>query len=112
MRYNNPPVYITENGVSSNVAPEASLDQALDDASRIRYISGYLKSILGAIQGGADVRGYFYWSIFDNFEWAEGSWYALRAHPRGPPWHVWRQMGPTRQEIPGVLPSVHDWAAQ
>lgn len=73
IRYENPPVYITENGVSANPAPDAPLDQALDDASRVKYISGYLKATLGALRGGADVRGYFYWSVFDNFEWAEGS---------------------------------------
>ena len=73
VRYRNPPVYITENGVSANPAADAPLDEALDDESRVKFISGYLKATLGAVRGGADVRGYFYWSFFDNFEWAEGS---------------------------------------
>ncbi len=59
------PVYVTENGI----------DDA-DDDQRRSYIRGYLGALQDAIAGGADVRGYFYWSLTDNYEWAEG----FRAH--------------------------------
>ncbi len=55
------PVYITENGISDS----------LDDR-RGQFISRYLCAMSRAIAAGADVRGYFYWSLMDNFEWAEG----------------------------------------
>lgn len=46
------------------------------DWDRIRLIKGHLQALHEAIQAGADVRGYFVWSVFDNFEWERG--YALR----------------------------------
>ena len=52
------PVYITENGCSCN-----------DDRFRIVYISLYLSAIKDAIKNGVDIRGYFYWSLMDNYEW-------------------------------------------
>jgi len=55
------PVYVTENGI----------DDA-DDDDRPEYLRGYLRALHGAIAAGADVRGYFHWSLLDNFEWAEG----------------------------------------
>ncbi len=55
------PIYITENGI----------DDAEDDQRRA-YLRGYLSALQGAIADGADVRGYFYWSLVDNYEWAEG----------------------------------------
>ncbi|MFN9993967.1 MAG: family 1 glycosylhydrolase, partial [Phycisphaerales bacterium] len=42
------------------------------DTGRIDYTRRYLRSLHAAIQAGADIRGYFHWSILDNFEWAEG----------------------------------------
>ena len=59
------PVYVTENGI----------DDARD-AKRADYLRGYLRALHDAIAAGADVRGYFYWSLLDNYEWAEG----YRAH--------------------------------
>ncbi|WP_433382861.1 GH1 family beta-glucosidase [Actinoplanes sp. CA-142083] len=61
---NLPPVYITENGCST--------DDVLDDQFRIDYLDGHLGAVKRAIQDGVDVRGYFVWSLLDNFEWAEG----------------------------------------
>jgi beta-glucosidase/6-phospho-beta-glucosidase/beta-galactosidase len=55
------PVYVTENGI----------DDA-GDRRRPAYLRGYLRALRGAMTGGADVRGYFHWSLLDNFEWAEG----------------------------------------
>ncbi|MFW5799771.1 MAG: glycoside hydrolase family 1 protein, partial [Spirochaetota bacterium] len=57
----NIPVYITENGIATD-----------DDSWRIEFIKSHLKETHRAIKEGADVRGYFYWSNIDNFEWAEG----------------------------------------
>lgn len=55
------PIYITENGIP-----------ALDDSKRLAYIRDHLVQIHRAISDGVDVRGYFHWSLLDNFEWAEG----------------------------------------
>lgn len=57
----NKPIYITENGLADS-----------NDTYRAWYITEVLKSVAEAIQEGVDVRGYFYWSLLDNFEWAEG----------------------------------------
>jgi beta-glucosidase len=55
------PLYVTENGT-----PDA------DDAFRVRFLKQHVAAVERAIADGADVRGYYYWSLTDNFEWAEG----------------------------------------
>jgi beta-glucosidase len=55
------PVIVTENGISTT-----------DDTDRIRYVERALQSVYGCLQDGVDVKGYCYWSIFDNFEWTSG----------------------------------------
>ncbi|MGA5136839.1 GH1 family beta-glucosidase [Streptomyces azureus] len=62
-----PPVVITENGCSY---PD------IDDQDRIAYLDGHIRALHRALEAGVDVRGYFVWSLLDNFEWAEG--YARR----------------------------------
>ncbi|KPI17904.1 beta-galactosidase [Actinobacteria bacterium OK074] len=62
-----PPVVITENGCSY---------EGLDDQERITYLDGHVRALHEALTAGVDVRGYFVWSLLDNFEWAEG--YARR----------------------------------
>ncbi|WP_369180130.1 GH1 family beta-glucosidase [Streptomyces mutabilis] len=62
-----PPVVVTENGCSY---------QGLDDRDRIAYLDGHVRALHRALAAGVDVRGYFVWSLLDNFEWAEG--YARR----------------------------------
>jgi beta-glucosidase len=62
------PMYVTESGCAYAGWPE--------DPKRIEYLSGHVAAVRTAIAQGADVRGYFVWSIMDNFEWAEG--YAQR----------------------------------
>ncbi|KAM3964799.1 myrosinase 1-like [Aphomia sociella] len=62
--YNNPPVYITENGYSTV--------GGLDDDNRISYYRKYLDAMLDAIYEGCNVRGYTAWSLMDNFEWLQG----------------------------------------
>jgi beta-glucosidase len=68
-----PPVYITENGA-------AYADQVLDgrvaDDERVRYLRSHIGALADALEAGVEVRGYFVWSLLDNFEWAEG--YARR----------------------------------
>ncbi|MEU6219257.1 GH1 family beta-glucosidase [Streptomyces sp. NPDC047022] len=62
-----PPIVITENGCSY---------EGVDDQERIAYLDGHIRALLRAVEAGVDVRGYFVWSLLDNFEWAEG--YARR----------------------------------
>lgn len=68
-RYGNrlPPVMITENGCAYD---------GLDDQDRIAYLDGHVRALHHALEAGVDVRGYFVWSLLDNWEWAEG--YARR----------------------------------
>jgi beta-glucosidase len=64
------PVLITENGVSCTDWP--SRDGLIHDAQRIDYTARYLVELERAIDAGAEVAGYFHWSLMDNFEWSEG----------------------------------------
>jgi beta-glucosidase len=65
-----PPVLITESGCAYDDA--VSADGAVHDPDRIAYLDAHLRAIGDAIEQGADVRGYYTWSLLDNFEWAEG----------------------------------------
>ena len=65
-----PPIYITENGCAINDEPDASGRVA--DVRRIDYTAAHLAAVGDAIAAGVDVRGYFHWSLLDNFEWAVG----------------------------------------
>ncbi|MGW0764344.1 GH1 family beta-glucosidase [Streptomyces sp. NPDC002676] len=62
-----PPIVITENGCSY---------EGIDDQDRIAYLDAHIRALHAASQAGVDVRGYFVWSLMDNWEWAEG--YARR----------------------------------
>jgi beta-glucosidase len=64
-----PPVYITENGCSAGDQVKAG---AIGDEDRISYLDGHIRAVHEAIEAGVDVRGYFVWSLMDNFEWTEG----------------------------------------
>jgi beta-glucosidase len=65
-----PPVYVTENGCSVN--DEVSADGTIDDQPRISYLDAHVRAMHDAMTSGVDVRGYFAWSLMDNFEWSEG----------------------------------------
>lgn len=65
-----PPIMITENGCS--FPDEPGPDGVVDDQARIDYLDAHLKAVATAIQRGVDIRGYYCWSLMDNFEWAEG----------------------------------------
>lgn len=57
------PIYVLENGLAD-----------ADDVKRKKFIKDHLQFVWAAIRHGADVRGYFYWSLLDNFEWDKGFW--------------------------------------
>jgi beta-glucosidase len=69
-----PPIYITESGCAYNMGPDEN--GVVDDQARIDYHTAYLTAVAEAVRMGVDVRGYYAWSLLDNFEWAEG--YAAR----------------------------------
>lgn len=64
------PIYITENGLSG--ADWVALDGKCHDPHRMDFLNRYLLELRRAIADGVDVRGYFHWSIMDNFEWLDG----------------------------------------
>ncbi|MDP9823918.1 GH1 family beta-glucosidase [Nocardioides massiliensis] len=65
-----PPIMITENGGSFGEEPDAS--GRVPDQRRIDQLATHLVALRAAQDAGVDVRGYFHWSLLDNFEWAEG----------------------------------------
>jgi beta-glucosidase len=65
-----PPVYITENGVAYDDA--MGPDGVIQDDRRIAYLDAHLRALHAAIEAGVDVRGYYHWSLLDNFEWSHG----------------------------------------
>ncbi|XP_043722139.1 beta-glucosidase 18-like isoform X3 [Telopea speciosissima] len=75
-RYNNTPMFITENGYSQASNEDVPVKDFLNDTARIEYLTCYLASITIAMRQHADVRGYFIWSLLDNFEWLYG--YTMR----------------------------------
>jgi len=74
-RYGNPPVYVTENGAAFFDPPVADGDR-VPDPLRVSYLRAHIAAVHAAVESGADVRGYFAWSLLDNFEWSLG--YAKR----------------------------------
>ncbi|QXG75566.1 beta-glucosidase [Modestobacter sp. L9-4] len=69
-RYDAPPLYVTENGAAFDDV--VSEDGAVHDPERTAYLDGHFRAALRAIACGVDLRGYFVWSLLDNFEWAFG----------------------------------------
>ena len=68
-RYDNPPIYVTENGCAYDDGPEQGV---INDQRRIDFYTTYLAAALEAINSGVNLKGYFAWSFLDNFEWASG----------------------------------------
>jgi beta-glucosidase len=67
--YELPPLFITENGAAY---VDAVIDGVVGDEERRTYIESHIGAIADAIDRGVDIRGYFVWSLLDNFEWAAG----------------------------------------
>jgi beta-glucosidase len=70
-RYGNPPLYVTENGAAFFDPPSLDADRVADPL-RVDYLRKHLAAVHAAIAHGVDVRGYFVWSLLDNFEWTHG----------------------------------------
>jgi beta-glucosidase len=64
------PIYITESGLS--VRDQLFLDGMVHDAQRVDYIQRVLLQVAAALRDGVPIRGFFHWSLLDNFEWADG----------------------------------------
>ncbi|KAJ4817237.1 beta glucosidase 11 [Rhynchospora pubera] len=64
--YNNPPIYVQENGRG------LAWNSSLEDTERIKYVSNFIRGTLHAIRNGVDVRGYFLWSFIDLYEFLGG----------------------------------------
>jgi beta-glucosidase len=67
--YDLPPLFITENGAAYR---DLVIDGGVKDEERRAYIESHIRAIADAVGQGVDVRGYFVWSLLDNFEWAAG----------------------------------------
>jgi beta-glucosidase len=63
-------IYITENGASS--ADQVAPDGHVYDTDRVMFLRNYLTQLHRAVSQGVPVKGYFLWSLLDNFEWADG----------------------------------------
>ena len=68
--YDAPPLWVTENGCAYEDALTA--DGKVHDPRRIKFFEEHLEAVHGAIADGVDLRGYFAWSLMDNFEWVHG----------------------------------------
>ncbi len=64
------PIYVLENGTAADDKPDGA--GRAEDPGRIAYLQAFTAAMQEAIAAGADVRGYFVWSLLDNFEWASG----------------------------------------
>lgn len=71
-KYKNPPVYITENGLADANNASLPVKEALKDGLRIRYLASHLQYLSKAIKEGANVKGYYQWAFWDDFEWDAG----------------------------------------
>ena len=70
-RYGNPPIYITENGAAFFDPPTADGGR-VQDPLRVAYLRDHLRALHAALARGVDLRGYFAWSLLDNYEWSHG----------------------------------------
>jgi beta-glucosidase len=64
-----PPVWITENGAADNTSASGG---TCPDEMRVRYLQTHLAQLAAMVRSGIDIRGYYVWSLLDNFEWAHG----------------------------------------
>jgi beta-glucosidase len=67
-----PTIHVTESGCAYEDDPSAVANSSIVDGDRIAYLDGHIRAVAEAARAGVPVRGYFVWSLIDNFEWAEG----------------------------------------
>ena len=70
-RYGDLPLYVTENGAAFYDPPSA-IGDVVDDPLRVHYLRTHIGAVAEAIRRGVDMRGYFVWSLLDNYEWSHG----------------------------------------
>ena len=70
-RYGKLPIYITENGASFYDPPQ-TIDGRIEDPLRVEYFRQHLRAAYEAMKKGVNLRGYYAWSLLDNYEWAHG----------------------------------------
>ena len=70
--YGNPPVVVTENGAAFPDTVRPGRSRRVEDRDRASYLVAYLRELSAALAAGCDVRGYFVWTLVDNFEWSSG----------------------------------------
>lgn len=68
--YTEIPLYVTENGAAFD--DRAQPDGSIDDGDRISYLDGHIGALADVLASGVEVRGYFVWTLMDNFEWSTG----------------------------------------
>ena len=68
--YDAPPLYVTENGAA--FVDEVTSDGEVHDPDRVAYLDAHFRAAKQAIDDGVDLRGYFVWTLIDNFEWSWG----------------------------------------
>ena len=74
--YNNPKIFISENGTGEGRDDTIPISEALKDVDRIKYIDAHIKAVYEALSAGVNVQGYFVWSLIDGMEPNQG--YTLR----------------------------------
>ncbi|KAL0308902.1 UNVERIFIED_CONTAM: Beta-glucosidase 12 [Sesamum radiatum] len=72
-KYRNPTIYILETGMTDG---DKETKYAIDDVGRVSFYNGHIRAVHRAMKQGVNVKGFFAWSLLDNFEWASG--YTLR----------------------------------
>lgn len=69
-KYGNPPMYVTESGCAFHDQPDSQ--GFCDDTTRVNFLRDHFRAAHAALKAGVDLRGYYVWSLLDNFEWAWG----------------------------------------
>ncbi len=107
-----PPLLVTENGSAyPDQEPLPKGNAVLDDPPRVAYLVQHLQALADAVDQGADVRGYFAWTLLDNFEWAQGyrpRFGLVRVDPGSPRRRPRRSFEVYRDVIAGKLGSPSD----
>lgn len=71
-RYGHPNIFITENGVSAPKEDEKPISEVVVDDFRVDYLKQYISEVWNALNNGVNLKGYFVWSLLDNYEWSMG----------------------------------------